>query len=175
MIILLDADGVLYDFITPALREMFALGGPPIAHDELDRYEIESYLPESHRERWWARVTAPGFCAGLLPYPGAISAVRELRAMGHDVLCVTSPMDCDTWAGERARALRRDFDFPRDHIISTPGKRWVPGHFFADDTPSHCDRWARANPLSTAILIKRPYNNGVHTLGTFVELVRGWS
>lgn len=176
MIILLDADGVLVNFLAEALRELRACGGPVIAPAQCDRYAIESYLEtDEQRDDWAARVAAPGWCAALQPYDGARACVDRLRAMKHDVLCVTSPWDCDTWAGERAHWLRRHFAFPRDHIISTPGKRWVPGHFLADDTPAHCDKWARAQPGGRAILIKRPYNNGVHTLESFVELVAGWS
>lgn len=176
MIVLLDCDGVLGDFLSPALDALHACGGPALRHEQVDRYALESLLDtEEQRAAWWSAVTAPGFCYGMQPYPLAVECVRELRGLGHTVLCVTSPMDSITWAGERARWLRERFDFARDHIISTPGKRWVPGHFLADDNEGHCETWGKAHPHGAAILISRPYNAGTHTLESFVEHVRSWT
>jgi 5'(3')-deoxyribonucleotidase len=172
MIVLLDCDGVLADFLSPALAALHACGGPALAHDELDRYSIESLLDTAEqRAAWWSAVTAPGFCASLQPYAGARECVDDLRAMKHDVLCVTSPMDSLTWAGERAAWLRDRFGFARNHIISTPGKQWVAGDFLADDNENHCDDWGARYLEASPILIARPYNDGEHTLADFVELV----
>ena len=78
--ILVDCDGVLSDFVTPALRVVAELGGPVINHDEMDRYELDSYLSTTkQREKFWHAVCAEGFCASLQPYPGAQDAITELR------------------------------------------------------------------------------------------------
>ncbi len=171
--ILLDCDGVLADFVTPALRALERCGGPRLAHDELDRYAIETLLhTQEQRAASWAEVTAPGYCASLVPYEGAAACVDDLRGMGHDVVCVTSPMASLTWAGERATWLRDLLGFDRSHIVSTSGKRWVRGDYLADDNDGHCETWQKHWPTGRAVLIKRSYNAGSHTLADFVEIVR---
>lgn len=181
MIILLDADGVLFNFVSPALEALHACGGPKLTHDQLDRYAIESLLETGEqRAEWWSRVTAPGFCAALAPYEGAAAAVSDLRGMGHDVVCVTSPMSTGaTWAHERSVMLQKLFGFQRNHVISTSGKPWVYGHWLADDNANHCEDWQAKNSLrvagARAVLIRRSYNDGAHTLADFVELVGSMS
>jgi 5'(3')-deoxyribonucleotidase len=179
VIVLLDADGVTVNFVSPALAAVHACGGPKLDHDQLDRWDIDTLLETAaQRAEYWARVTAPGFCTSLEPYPGAWDSVSALRNMGHDVVCVTSPMKSLTWAHERACWLEKYLAFDRKHIISTSGKQWVHGHFLADDNADHCRDWqthgARIGSAQ-AVLIKRSYNSGVHTLPEFVEHVRRWS
>ncbi len=180
-VILCDVDGVVCDFVTPALKWAHLLGADG-AHtpQTLDRYDIASLLPSGDvRERYWQRVTSSGFCAALQPYPGTRELVDELRTLG-DVVALTSPMSTGmTWAHERAVWLRDHFSFERDHIISTSGKWFVPGSFFADDSLEHLRLWeARWRLPNRAWLVDAPYNLAERThmprgsLRDFVGYVR---
>lgn len=179
-LILLDCDGVLADFVTPALRVVAELGGPTVAHDDLTQYDIGQLLPAELRAEFWRRVAVPGFCAGLKPYPGALECVFGLREIG-DVVCVTSPMDAPHWAHERIYWLKEFFGFDRKTTISTSGKHWIAGDFLADDSIGHVDDWANhhasADGPLRGCLIKRPWNGGDTTgmtLPDFVAHVRRW-
>jgi 5'(3')-deoxyribonucleotidase len=156
--ILLDCDGVLADFATPALAIVERLGGPKLLHDQLEAYDIGTLLPNAEaRAEFWRAVCAPGFCASLLPYVGALDAVTQLREIG-DVVCVTSPMlTGQTWAHERAEWLHDFFGFERSHVISTAGKQWVAGGYFVDDSPDHVIRWRERNRTGEGIALDRPW------------------
>lgn len=180
-VVLLDVDGVLADFCTPALKVAHKLGAPTsVRSDTLDRYDMESYIHHTKRKQWWSKVTARSFCAKLRPYPGAITAVSQLQNIA-DVVAVTAPMASSHWAHERALWLRDHFGFHRENIISTAGKYWVGGDFLADDSLDHLRKWVfRWGQPNRAFLIARPYNAQAGqgyptgTLGDFVEYVRTW-
>ena len=172
--ILLDCDGVLADFVTPALRVVADLGGPVLMHDDLTTWDIDDALPEDKRPAFWERACAPGFCASLLPYPGVKEALARLRQLG-DVVCVTSPMATSpTWQHERTHWLKDVLGFERDHVISTSGKRYVRGHWFADDKPEHVTDWCAANRGGRGFVIARPYNTkaGQWWRGSLDQFVR---
>lgn len=179
--ILLDVDGVLADFCTPAMRWAHALGADPsITADTLGTYAIDSLLHHTKRERWWTRVTARGFCLSLQPYPDAKRAVSQLQMLG-DVVAVTAPMHSPHWADERRVWLRDHFGFDAHDIVSTAGKYWVGGDFFADDSAVHLAKWSmRWNTPNRAFLIDRPYNLAGDcayprgSLSDFVTYVRGF-
>lgn len=179
--ILVDVDGVLADFATGGCRWARVLGAPDsLTPATLGNYRIESYVPATARKKWWTRVTARGFCLSLKPMPGALEAVMELRRLG-DVVALTAPMDSPHWSYERMEWLRDHFDFARENVISTSGKRWVPGQFFADDTIDQLQDWTdRWGSRGGAFLIDAPYNEGQlwprgrGTLADFVAHVRSY-
>jgi 5'(3')-deoxyribonucleotidase len=180
--ILLDCDGVLADFVTPALRIVAEVGGGPVLmHDDLTTWDIEDALAEDKRPAFWERVCAEGFCSSLLPYPGVKEALAELRGIG-TVVCVTSPMATSrTWQHERLHWLKDVLGFERDHVISTSGKSHVAGSYFADDKPEHVEAWRKASG-GVGFVIARPYNTGAKSalyraprrgsLEQFVAMVR---
>lgn len=178
--ILLDCDGVLADFVSPALEIVHRLGGPKLLHDQLDAYDIGSVLDsEEARDELWHTVSEPGFCASLKPYPGALPVVQELREIG-TVVCVTSPMATSpTWAHERAEWLHDYFGFDRGQVISTSGKHYVAGDVFADDAAQHLARWRDRWSDRRALLVDRPWNRAerwsgqrVPTLAHVIEVAR---
>lgn len=180
-VFLLDVDGVLADFCSPALKHARALGAPKsLQPATLDRYDMESYVHHSKRRQWWSKVTARSFCAKLRPYPGAIAVVSQLQTLG-DVVAVTAPMDSAHWAHERMAWLRDHFGFTRENVISTSGKYHVGGDFLADDSIDHICKWAfRWGKPNRAFLIERPYNRATvlgypsGTLDDFLGYVKTW-
>jgi 5'(3')-deoxyribonucleotidase len=188
-VILLDVDGLLRDFATPALGWAHLLGADrSITADTLTTYDIASLLHHTVRERWLYQVSKRGFCASLKPYPGTRKLVEQLRELG-DVVAVTAPMPGGaTWESESRAWLREHFGFQRDDVLSGSGKHWVGGDFFADDTATHLASWAfrwegahpSINYANRCFLIERPYNvDGAcafprGSLGDFVTYVRGF-
>lgn len=172
-VVILDCDGVLSDFATPALEVVRELGGVAPAASALKSFAIENLLedPETRAE-WWRRVTAPGFCAALDRYPGALAAVTRLRQFA-TVLCVTSPMYAPTWAYERVRWLQ-DMGFRTDEMFSGSGKQHIRGNFFADDRPEAVEAWNVANE-GVGVVIAHSYNADTHlrrmTLERFTDFV----
>jgi 5'(3')-deoxyribonucleotidase len=177
--ILIDVDGVLADFATPAVRWACALGAPDTLDARtLTHYDIAGYVPEQNRRKWWERVTGRGFCAALKPYTNAAESVLKLQRIG-DVVAVTAPMDSPHWEYERRVWLKDVFGFHRENVISTSGKYHVPGDFYADDSIDHLTKWTfRWRATRRAFLIDAPYNVRTHinvargSLPDFVTYVR---
>lgn len=153
--VLLDCDGVLADFITPACETMNKILGSSVTPNDMkswylfDAFDFE-VLPET-REACYDQWKRPGWCFDLKPYPGAQEGVALLREVA-DVYIVTTPMEGATWADERRRWLTKYFGFDRKTIVHTDGKYICSGDVFVDDKRDHCRAWKACHPLGTAIL-----------------------
>lgn len=158
--VLLDVDGVCGDFITPALRVIEDLCGASIAHDDVSVWDFaDQYLEsEADRAEYWRRVTAPGFCAAIEPYPTVREGVALLQSYA-DVYVVTSPMaTSQTWMHERQEWCREHLGLHYKHVIHTHAKYAVSGLMLVDDKPEHVERWQAANPRGVGVLWARRYN-----------------
>lgn len=158
--VLLDCDGVLGDFITPALQVIEDLCGINVEHDDVSVWDFaEQYLEsEADRAEYWRRVTAPGFCASIEPYPIAREGVALLQSYA-DVYVVTSPMATGkTWMHERQEWCREHFGLHYKHVIHTHAKYTVSGAMLVDDKPEHVERWQAEQPGRVGVLWERRYN-----------------
>lgn len=157
--VLLDCDGVLADFITPALGIVRDLCDRELVHDDVVDYDLGQLVPEHLRAEFWRRTAELGFCLSLRPYEGALQAFGELQAAGHTVEIVTAPMrGSATWASERREWLNWYFGIPAKRVHSTHDKADVPGDLFLDDNPTHVRVWKAANPHGVALVWQRLYN-----------------
>jgi 5'(3')-deoxyribonucleotidase len=176
---LLDCDGVVGDFITPCLREIALLTGADHAHDDVDVWDFDVKLISSEelRREYWSRITAPGFCASIEPYPHAKEGVKLLQSYA-DVYIVTAPMLAPTWASERQQWLAEHFGISHKRIVSTPAKYLVRGELLVDDKPEHVEQWQAANPCGVGVLWSRAYNRhathlrSVSQWGPLVDLMQ---
>lgn len=178
MRVLLDADGVLVDFLTPLLatiKRRFNLDYTEadlrtwyvfeqVAADLTARSErlgIDGpFFPKlCERMVWGAWDHGPE----LEPYPEARPAVDALRALGADIYVVTAM--APSFAERRFAMLARCFDIPSDHVVFTTAKHVVSGDLFVDDRLENVQSWAEHNPRNEAVLFARSYNQGPHSIG----------
>jgi 5'(3')-deoxyribonucleotidase len=145
-VVLLDCDGVLFDFVRACLDWIEQRTG--VLYDTSvirtwdpfdslpDRVNVSELKPEFEQY-----MSGPGACSSILPYPEALEGVRELVEIA-DVYAVTAPWwSSETWVYERTQALRKHFKLHRDRVIHTNAKHLVRGDFFVDDKVSHVLRW----------------------------------
>lgn len=101
--VLLDCDGVIADFITPAIAAAERVAGVKLTYEDVVDHHMQNLLPERHRAAFMAELRAPGFCASIKPYAHAAENVGFLSiALGAEVMIVTQPMsECPTWVDER--------------------------------------------------------------------------
>jgi 5'(3')-deoxyribonucleotidase len=155
--ILIDSDGILSNFVGGLLARVNIETGLDLQHDDCRQWDISKAFGLD-----WPYLTSivehPGFCASLLPYPGAVEAVRELD-LRHDVYCVTSPFSGPHWMPERTAWLREHFGFDKSHVIHAYTKRLVFGDLLLDDKPETVGGWADAWP-GDALLWDAPWNQG---------------
>lgn len=169
MIILLDADGVLYDFqqrylttynatVAGSVQFYVPAVTRTITKDDWNKWNMEDC-------EWYDggiggvvadAIRTPGWCYSIPLYPHAQKAVADLQTYG-DVHIVTSPWNGPHWAHERTKAIERDFGLRGDKVIHAKSKRLITGDIFIDDKPQHVVEW-RAFHGGYARLWDQPYN-----------------
>ncbi len=157
--IVLDVDGVLCDFQTPALDTIERLTG---RRPSVDVYDFLEGFADYEKADCWAAMNERGFCEGLNPYPGARAFVDDLRKLGR-VVFATAPMRGLTWEGERRRWIVDHMGAAWGDVASVPDKTLVSGEAFIDDHPEHVRDW-RAHHDGLALLFDRPFNRAADDL-----------
>lgn len=167
--VLLDVDGVLADFLTPAIQILNTHSGHLYTPDHLQDWDVFSLYPRACEKPFYAACSEPGFCRGLSVIEGSAWFVEELFRLS-DVFVVTSPMNLSpTWAWEREQWLMEHFGIPSHKVIHTSAKHVCLGDVLIDDRPANVDRWQRAHPTGVGLLWDAPYNRQV----THLQRVRG--
>lgn len=149
---LLDVDGILADFITPALAEVTKLTGVLYAHDTVRQWDIMESLgiPDDVAKTAYQNMRCQGFCASINHYPGSVEGVDLLREVC-DLYIVTAPLGGPHWAHERETWLWERFKISRKKVISTSAKYKCVGDVFVDDKTANLEEWQLAHPTGCAI------------------------
>lgn len=173
----LDCDGLLSDFTGGALRVVEEVTGrkhTPADVGEFDFTKALNLSADEAREVKAVISSRRGFCASLLPYPGARQGVRRLRELGH-VFCVTSPWDSNVWwRAERESWLALHFGI--DVVHHAEDKSNYPADVFVDDRSKHVRAWLTGQLGGTAVLWRTPHNgsevvpDGAHSIGSWEGL-----
>ena len=152
-VVLLDADGVLLNFIQATLDTLQDVAPHSFTHDDVHTWEVFSSLPEAmqaHMGAVYDRLKKEGG-RSIKPYPGAAEAVKKLQDIA-EVLIVTSPFHgSPTWAHEREHALEQHFRIHHTDVIHAKRKEFVRGDVFVDDKLDNVLKWRAANPQGKAI------------------------
>lgn len=185
MLVLLDMDGVLADFLGLLHQEMEDAGFPL---DISERRQFYS-APEYHA-RFGAQaaelartiIHSPGFFAELPPIEGALDSVHELVAHGHDVMLCTSPLLGSLWsASEKYAWVHRHLgEEYLAKMVLTTDKTVVAGSVLVDDNPLIT---GRSTPTWQHVVFTQPYNlevegprlNSWNDLPVLLELLDGLS
>lgn len=136
MLILIDQDNVLADF-EQGMRRCFAKQFPKLLIDKPRRHFYWAMDYPEYMNELAQVYTAEGFFVNLPPMTGAIEALHELLAVGHDVRICTSPIT------EYRHCVTEKFMWVERHlgkewvnrIILTKDKTWVRGDILIDDKP----------------------------------------
>lgn len=153
--VLVDVDGVLCDFLNPALEVMNRLLGTNAKLEDMktwhlfDAFDFE--VTKKQQDACYDEWKKPGWCRSLPVYPGAQAGIDGLRQIA-DVYIVTSPMNGPTWVHERERWLQHYFGFDRKHTIHTDAKYVCSGDIIVDDKATHCVAWKQCHPMGQAVL-----------------------
>lgn len=156
--ILLDLDGVLVDFFTPAL-ELFGKG-----------HLIDSWTPGEYRlhpslgiteAEFWRAIDAEGigWWEDLPPYPWCHELYDFCKGKAKNVYIATSPSRYFASAAGKVRWLQEQFGAGfRDYMIG-PHKHLMakPGVLLIDDSDANIDLFSEHG--GPAILFPRPWNS----------------
>lgn len=162
-IVLLDVDGVLADFegmliaaaesVVPRSLNTKLLGRP-----QWDLVKELGLTKEEETKLYDEVIDKPRAALNLEPKVGAVYGVRKLDTIANVYFC-TSPVESSpTWDYDRRLWLTKYFGkdymgvpFGRKAIFAK-FKYLVRGDVFVDDKPSNVKDWAKAWPMSWAVL-----------------------
>lgn len=157
-VVLLDADGVLLNFIQATLDMLHDIDPHSFTHDDIHTWEVFSSLPamvQVHMDAVYDRLKEEGG-RSIKPYPGAAEAVKELQDIS-EVIVVTSPFHGSaTWTHVRESALEKHFGIHHEDVIHAKRKAFVRGDVLIDDKPSNLQEWREAHPEGKPIYWKNP-------------------
>lgn len=183
-IILFDADGVLLDFLTPALavaeKAIYAATGAQtiLTPETLNTWDIFDVIGKQYEDACYVEYEKPGFCESIRPYPEAVLGMKEMRKIA-DVVVVTSPIHSPTWCHERLASLREHFHIHRKDVIFTSRKELVLGRMLIDDRTANVEKWAEAHyhDQGQGVLWSQPYNADSLQDGrpSYTRYVSSWS
>lgn len=154
---LCDVDGVLADFVTPALKVVERVTGRPAPADAHEDWDLFRSYPEEVQEVFFREFKRKGWCLSLPVYCEALDGIRHILEIA-DVYFVTSPMNGPYWTHEREQWLAGHFGVNRNRIVHTNAKYLCVGDVFLDDKPEHVIEWSAHHPEACAVLWDQPYN-----------------
>lgn len=167
--VLLDCDGVLADFVGPALRAFNADQGTAFEPHHVTEYSIERSLGITKQQASRFYELCSALPIGEQPIlAGAVKGFTQLNSVA-DIYVVTSPwLGHATWAHERIDWLWRHFQVPYKRVVLTPAKHLCRGDILVDDKTETLVEWQRENPYGVAVQWQTPHNrldgwNGVST------------
>lgn len=160
MRILVDMDGVLVNFEQGFLDE-WRKQHPEKVFVPIEKkksfYHEDDY-PEEFKDLVKAISLGHNFYGNLKPIPGAIDALKKMKAMGHEVFICTSP------SVTSKTCVQNKFDWIGEHmgaewkhqIVLTKDKTVVNGDILIDDKP-RVDG-VEGRPSWVHVLYDQPYN-----------------
>lgn len=160
--VLIDADGVLCNWLDGVLDLIFEVSGKRLQRQEITSWDpwSQAKLTTKQRSQVFSEMEAPGWHESLAAMPGAREAFTSLCDIA-DVYVVSSPWEsCPTWTHERRRWLANHFGVASDHFIATSAKHVVSGDFFIDDHAVNVRKWLEHNS-GVGLLLDTSYNRGV--------------
>lgn len=159
MIILVDQDGVLADFVTGWDAKFAATypDAPVLPPEQRTEFEMERSYPAEWRQRVPSIWKRQGFFADLPAMPGAVDGLNALAEAGHEVFICTSPLT------EYQHCVPEKFAWVEQHlgrawtkrIVMTKDKTVVRGDILLDDKPTIT---GAAVPSWTHLVFDATYN-----------------
>jgi 5'(3')-deoxyribonucleotidase len=178
VVLLLDVDGPLGDFHSEArnvANEMFGLN---LKLEDFVTWDVTDILPtQEMKDALNAAIAKPGFASRILPQPGSVEAVRELKQICEVVFVTTPHPHNPTWMRERQEWLHRFYTAAHDDIVHAFKKHHVRGDLLVDDRPKTIQKWEEWHPKSHALLWDMTYNRTsrgfkrIHTWPRLIEIV----
>lgn len=153
MIVYLDMDGVLADFVSAAIKACRL----PIEHDKVEAWNFfeQDMLTESD---FWSIIDhTPGFWDNIAPY----WELPKIKALIPNAIVCTRPSKHEGCASAKLRWLRRywnpQIDFDHIHMTAAKWQLAGPDRLLIDDNDEHVAEFMSMG--GPAILYPRPWNS----------------
>lgn len=151
--ILLDMDGVLADFFTPALARLNARYFAKVTVEDYVK-DFGKFFMEQHPafdigpDAFWRTVEGPTeasayrFWSSIKPFPWATDLYFQLTRIAEVTIC-TSPSRSPWSAHAKVEWMKEYFNVDSDHMILGGKKHLLakPDHLLIDDRPDTCGKF----------------------------------
>lgn len=153
--VLFDVDGVIADYAQLHVAAVIASGVRNIPEAwRPSQWDInkELKLTKEEEDRVQTLVAFPGVAKSMVPFPGAIEAVKRIAKIA-DVYFVTTPNgDSPTWGFDRTEWLKEKFGKALgEKVVLTHYKYLIPAEYLVDDKVENCQEWEEWNPGKFAL------------------------
>ncbi len=146
MKIIMDMDEVIVDLLGPLTKKYNERYGSTFTRDDITAWELPKRMIDIFKE--------DDFFLRLPPLPGAIKGMRDLKALGHDVIIATSPSGTPRIAKDKMYWVKGWLPEFLDKMIITGDKRNVTGDLICDDYHMNLVDW----PGPYKVVMDRRYN-----------------
>jgi 5'(3')-deoxyribonucleotidase len=165
-VIAYDADGVLLDFMTPALhlvQEMTGIIATPLDISEWDMMASLG-IDKPTANKIYDRMKVEGYGRRIPAYPGAVEHIAWVKTWA-DVHIVTSPMNGRNWHYERDQTFVSEFGLDRRSVHHIDAKYLIDSDALVEDKTSNLEAWiawgwTRHHKHRCAMLMEQSYNGG---------------
>jgi len=139
-VLALDADGVLVDFTTPALKFINSHGRLKTLADVTNWsvFDDDEKLEAMYRREI---VAQPGFCRNMQAYPGAVEFGRAAQKE-YTVMIVTSPYNVPNWYEGREDWMVEKLGLSRKNVCFLSRKEFFDADILVDDKVENIQGWA---------------------------------
>ena len=162
-VLALDADGVLVDFATPALKFINSRG----RHKTMEQvtnwcvFDNDEALEEEYKREV---VAQSDFCRNMKAYPGAVEFARAAQEE-YTVMIVTTPYDVPHWYEGRRDWMVEKLGLSRKNVCFLSRKEFFEADILVDDKAENIADWAERrwdrreeDTKVVPILMDRPWN-----------------
>ena len=159
--ILCDVDEVCADMNGELLRRYNARFDDNLTVWDLTDWDYTQFVKPECGNQIYDILREDDFYDDVVPITGALNGVETLRAMGHEVVFVSSCLT-NTHDAKLRWLMRHGFvpqGFRSKRFIPAAEKWRVMGHVLIDDGPHNITEWAENKTFAPSILFQQPHNS----------------
>ena len=176
MIIAIDLDGVLRDFIGQLIKQ-FKQDYPtsankiPQSEDDITRWALSDFFPKGWNKKelskYWRETRPDEIYGDADPYPQALKFMKQLskycKQNKHKLIIITSAQHKLTQKANWKWLKRTGVDKLVDEIHMKVDKYKIPGDILLDDYIVNLEKWSDTKSVSfpgqrIAVAFNRPWN-----------------
>ena len=146
MIIICDMDEVIVDMMNPLLREYNKMYSSDISIEDVTQWELPDDMINKYKE--------DNFFLTLPPISGAINGLRQLMALGHDVIIATYHGDNPRIAKDKILWMFYNCPVLSANMMIGARKDLLQGDVIIDDNADHLT----GSLCKIRIVMDRPWN-----------------
>lgn len=172
-------DGVIADFTTLAIERTNKLYGLNFTFEDMTQPRIAHYayslLPDeikvkyNNPEDMYRDICPDGFFYDILPFKGAIEAVKEIAEL-HDIIFITKTLDWEYCPKDKKRWLEKYFPNMKYEILLTTSME-VKGLVGVDVIIEDDHRTIESLKYATGILVRQPWNKNYIDEGEGIVII----